>query len=68
MKNENAAMKVISCKATILDREGYITQQGVTVIDAGDIIGIGACTYPRHELEISAERIVSKIAGWEVAL
>jgi hypothetical protein len=63
-------MKIITNHATILNTEGRIDAQGVTVIDNGDTISIADKEYPKFELEISDDRITSKVAdpSWEVIL
>lgn len=59
---------VISRQAQVYDARGYLQQSGVQVCDHGDTISIGATEHPKDNLEISAERIVSRTHGWEVVL
>ena len=63
-------MKHITTAGTLINGEGRIEAHGVTVIDHGDTISIGLSEYPKSELEISAEKIVAKVASpaWEVLL
>lgn len=65
MSNTNYA--VLSTSASVLDREGYIQQQGVEVCDFGDTITIGATEHNKSDLTITGDSITS-IHGWAVQL
>lgn len=63
-------MKTITTNGTLINGDGYIAARGVTVIDHGDTISIGRSEYPKHELIIGDEEIVTKTAdpAWKVIL
>lgn len=61
--NQPAKMKTVSDSATAFDAQGYIQNHGVTVIDHGDTISIGACEYPKGELEIADGQITVIASG-----
>ena len=63
-------MKYITTTGTLINGEGQIEAHGVTVIDHGATVSIGRSEYPKFELEITDEKITSKVASpaWEVLL
>lgn len=67
-------MKTLSNSATIINRDGYVTERGVTVIrhdetkDRVATIQIARTEHRVDDLVITDDRIVSKRAGWEVVL
>ena len=62
-------MKHITKSATVFAADGYIQNLGVTVIDHGDTVSIGATNHAKEDLIITPTNIMSRIAEptWEVA-
>lgn len=64
----------LSTTAIVLSADGFIQERDVTVIrwpetvTTCETISIGAGQHRADDLIVTAERITSKIAGWEVAL
>lgn len=67
-------MKTLSTSAIITDSNGYITDRGVTVVEHPETsdrcatIQINRTEHRADDLVISADKITSKLAGWDVAL
>ena len=66
--------KIISTNATLIDRDELIRGHGLTVISYPETadecaqVMIGSTMHRTDDLIITADRIASKLAGWEVAL
>ena len=66
--------KILSTNATLIDSDGLILGHGLTVIsypktaDEASQVMIGSTMHRTDDLIVTADRITSKIAGWEVAL
>ena len=64
----------ISTNATLIDRDELIRGHGLTVISYPETadecaqVMIGSTMHRTDDLIITADRIASKLAGWEVAL
>lgn len=67
-------MKTLSNKATLINRDGYIEARGLTVVahpaTATTVasIQVGRTEHRVDDLEVSTDRIRSKLAGWEAVL
>jgi hypothetical protein len=56
-------MTTITKAATYFDNQGYIKNEGITIITNGDTISIGRSEYPKDELIIDSSKITGA-AGW----
>jgi predicted nuclease with RNAse H fold len=71
---ETYNMKTLSRTARLYDRSGYLQKSGVTVIEHPEtdklaaIISVNGAEHRRDDLEVAADRIRHKSAGWEVVL
>ena len=61
-------MKTLSTTATVINREGYIQNEGVEVCDHGNTISIGSTKHNKCDLVIGTTVISSEISGWSVLL
>ena len=58
-------MKLVTESATYFDDQGYIHEQGVIIIDHGDVISIGRSDHLKSDLEIEPQKITGD-AGWSL--
>ncbi len=61
-------MKTLSDSATCYDNQGYQTQSGITVIDHGGTIQIGATLHNKDDLTFADQEIESNMAKWRIVL
>ena len=59
---------ILSTDAVLINADGYRESDGIMVTDLGDVVLIGNTPHPKEGLEIKPDRIISKIAAWEVVL
>lgn len=52
----------------LYDETGYLRERGIEVIDLVECLAIGRRRHRKDELEITSERITSKLGGWYVIL
>ena len=66
--------KILSTDATLINSDGLIGGHGLTVISYPETaeevaqVRIRSTMHRADDLDITDDRIVSKLAGWEIAL
>jgi hypothetical protein len=66
-------MNVLTESGILMDAQGYIAEEGITVVLEGGTYAIGATCHREEDMEIrpphrgTTHRLVSKLAGWEVS-
>jgi hypothetical protein len=61
-------METISTTATVINSDGYVEKEQVTVCDLGETISIGCTEHNKFDLVIGSTIISSEISGWSVLL
>jgi hypothetical protein len=61
-------MKTLSITATVINSDGYVEAEQVTVCDLGETITIGCTEHNKSDLVIGHTIISSEISGWSVLL
>jgi len=61
-------MKTLSITATVINSDGYVEAEQVTVCDLGETITIGCTEHNKSDLVIGNAIISSEISGWSVLL
>jgi hypothetical protein len=61
-------MKILSTTATVINSDGYVEAEQITVCDLGETITIGCTEHNKSDLVIGHAIISSEISGWSVLL